>query len=112
MKDVLVSHSTERKEIKILKNELVKFFNKITKTGLKGFILTTKAEDDYIILTTEIDGRGETFCNVRFVNPDSIMNLIQSCIGKSRALSLPVSVEQIEDDIVKLSFVTEKTLSH
>ena len=109
--EVLLSPCTYRNDFESMKIDFINMI-KAVDGGALATIETEKMEHGYICCSTNIDqgssGYGYCYFDVKFVNPESIINVIRHCCGEAKVKSIGISVEDIDNETVELTLVSGK----
>lgn len=114
MNEVEVSPCTDPVFIEAMIKDLKNTFEDL-KGGALVEITTEKEDHNYITCTTSVDcgdyGYGGYFGNVKFVNPESIVNILMHVAIETGATPLGIHPEDISSTEVKLT-LKANGLSH
>ena len=87
-----------------MKKALIKELNNINKYDTHLTVVTTSLDNGGIGCSLEYNDRGVglDFIDVRFVNEESIVNLILHAVSVSHLHSVDISVKQFDEGVVEL----------
>ena len=115
LNEISISKCTTQNNFNSMKQDFISAIKEIKK-GAKVLITTEKEDDGFITCMTSIEfknnGHGNFYGDVRFVNPESIMNFILHCAGYTKIGSLGFRVKDISESEVEIEICSASKTKH